>query len=169
VDLADRTLYVGYEWLVAGWISSSTLPGDTKQVLLYQAINTISLITSTHPLSVMVCGLFKLSSHRLGFWSYVVAFGETSLSLAVWVFLPGLPLSLAFMNMNYMLAGSISTNPILLFLSIFLILAWKTAGWWGLDRWVLIDLGTPWSPGLAFQPKSADKQPAPTTEMKGSH
>ena len=73
------------------------------------------------------------------------------------------------MNMNYMLAGSISTNPILLLLSIFLILAWKTAGWWGLDRWVLIDLGTPWSPGLAFQPKTGEKQTTPSTEMKGSH
>jgi len=44
---------------------------------------------------------------------------------------------------------------ILLFLSIFLVLAWKTAGWWGLDRWVLVDLGTPWSPGLTFQEKPA--------------
>jgi thiosulfate dehydrogenase [quinone] large subunit len=71
--------------------------------------------------------------------------------------------------MNYMLAVSISINPILLFLSIFLILAWKTAGWWGLDRWVLIDLGTPWSPGLAFQDKASKKRAEPTTEMKGSH
>lgn len=51
----------------------------------------------------------------------------------------------AFMNMNFMLAGAASTNPVLLLASILLILAWKTAGWWGLDRWILLRLGTPWS------------------------
>jgi len=30
-------------------------------------------------------------------------------------------------------------------------LAWKTAGWWGLDRWILPALGTPWRPGLIFR------------------
>jgi thiosulfate dehydrogenase [quinone] large subunit len=29
------------------------------------------------------------------------------------------------------------------------VLAWKTAGWWGLDRWVLPRLGTPWGGGNA--------------------
>jgi thiosulfate dehydrogenase [quinone] large subunit len=63
----------------------------------------------------------------------------------------------------------ISTNPILLFLSIFLTAGWKTAGWWGLDRWVLVDLGTPWSPGLAFLARAPEQVPTPTTEMKGSN
>ena len=25
-----------------------------------------------------------------------------------------------------------------------IVLAWKVAGWWGLDRWALPLLGTPW-------------------------
>jgi thiosulfate dehydrogenase (quinone) large subunit len=70
-----------------------------------------------------------------------------------------------FMNMNYLLAGSLSTNPILLILSVFLVLAWKTAGWWGLDRWVLVDLGTPWSPELAFQEKKAEVPKGRRSEM----
>jgi thiosulfate dehydrogenase [quinone] large subunit len=40
-------------------------------------------------------------------------------------------------------------------LSIALILAWKTAGWYGGDRWVLPLLGTPWQPGTVF--KKSDK------------
>jgi thiosulfate dehydrogenase [quinone] large subunit len=36
-------------------------------------------------------------------------------------------------------------------IEIFIILAWKTAGWWGLDRWVLPALGTPWRPGSVFK------------------
>jgi thiosulfate dehydrogenase [quinone] large subunit len=53
------------------------------------------------------------------------------------------------MNFNFQLAGSASTNPILFGLGVFLVLGWKVAGWWGLDRWLLPLLGTPWSPGWA--------------------
>lgn len=59
-----------------------------------------------------------------------------------------------FMNWNFMMAGSASTNPLLFVFAVLLILAWKTAGWWGLDRWALPLLGTPWSPGAAFNKKS---------------
>jgi thiosulfate dehydrogenase [quinone] large subunit len=30
-------------------------------------------------------------------------------------------------------------------------LAWKTAGWLGFDRWLLPLLGVPWQPGRLFQ------------------
>ncbi len=60
-----------------------------------------------------------------------------------------------FMNWNFMLAGSASTNPLLFLFAVLLILAWKTAGWWGLDRWVLPLVGTPWSPGTIFDRESA--------------
>ena len=56
-----------------------------------------------------------------------------------------------FMNMNYLLSGTVSTNPMLLAIAILLVLAWKTAGWWGLDRWLLGVLGTPWRPGYIFK------------------
>lgn len=50
----------------------------------------------------------------------------------------------AFFNMNFMLAGVASTNPLLFTVSIFPILAWRVASWYGLDRWLLPKLGTPW-------------------------
>jgi thiosulfate dehydrogenase [quinone] large subunit len=53
----------------------------------------------------------------------------------------------AMMNMSFMLAGTVSTNPILFFLSIFIILGWRVAGWLGLDRFLLPALGVPWKPG----------------------
>jgi thiosulfate dehydrogenase [quinone] large subunit len=49
------------------------------------------------------------------------------------------------MNFSYMLAGSAATNPVLFGLGVFLVLAWKVAGHWGLDRWILPALGTPWA------------------------
>jgi thiosulfate dehydrogenase [quinone] large subunit len=50
-----------------------------------------------------------------------------------------------FMNWNFIMAGSASTNPLLFVAEIALILAWKTAGWYGLDRILLPRLGTPWN------------------------
>jgi hypothetical protein len=48
------------------------------------------------------------------------------------------------MNFNFQLAGTVSSNPVLFGLSVFLVLGWKVAGWWGVDRWLLPILGTPW-------------------------
>jgi thiosulfate dehydrogenase [quinone] large subunit len=53
----------------------------------------------------------------------------------------------ALMNMSFMLAGSASTNPVLFTLAIGVILAWRVAGYYGLDRYLLPRLGTPWGPG----------------------
>lgn len=58
----------------------------------------------------------------------------------------------AFMNWNFMMAGTASTNPLMFVFTILLILAWKTAGWIGLDRWLLPAMGTPWQPGERFRP-----------------
>lgn len=169
-------LYVGYEWLLAGWdkiINPAWVGVKAGTALSGFLNNAISLTSGAHPAVQAWYAAFLKATivPAAGFWSYVVAFGETlvGLGLILGVFTGIAAFFGFFMNMNYMLAGSISTNPILLFLSIFLILAWKTAGWWGLDRWVLIDLGTPWSPGLAFQQKGIEPQTAPSTEMKGSH
>ena len=52
-----------------------------------------------------------------------------------------------FMNWNFVMAGSASTNPVLFAIATWLVLAWKTAGWIGLDRWLLLFLGTPWRAG----------------------
>lgn len=54
----------------------------------------------------------------------------------------------AVMNWNYIMAGSASTNGLLLLGAIVLILAWKVAGYIGLDRWLLPKLGTPWTPRI---------------------
>jgi thiosulfate dehydrogenase [quinone] large subunit len=55
-----------------------------------------------------------------------------------------------FMNVSFLLAGSTSSNPVLFGLSILIVLGWKVAGFWGLDRWLLALLGTPWAPGALF-------------------
>jgi len=168
-------LYIGYEWVVAGWdkiINPNWVGSHAGTALTGFLNNSISLTTGAHPAvqGWYAAFLKAMILPAAGFWSYVVAFGEVlvGLGLILGVFTGIVAFFGFFMNMNYLLAGSVSTNPILLFLSIFIILAWKTAGWWGLDRWILVDLGTPWSPGLAFQAKPAEHYPPPSTEMNGS-
>lgn len=48
------------------------------------------------------------------------------------------------MSVSYLFAGTLSTNPLLFILATWLVLGWKVAGWYGLDRWALPFLGTPW-------------------------
>lgn len=65
----------------------------------------------------------------------------------------------ALMNMSFLLAGSASTNPVLFIAAIGLVLAWKVAGYYGLDRYLLPMLGTPWQPGGLF--RRGEGGPAP--------
>jgi thiosulfate dehydrogenase [quinone] large subunit len=51
------------------------------------------------------------------------------------------------MNWSFVMAGTASTNMLMFAVAALVILAWKTAGWYGLDRWVLPLVGTPWAPG----------------------
>jgi thiosulfate dehydrogenase [quinone] large subunit len=68
------------------------------------------------------------------------------------------------MNFNFMLAGSASTNPVLFGLGVFLVLAWKVAGYWGVDRYLLPSLGAPWKAGtLIKEHKIGHMEPPPVT------
>jgi thiosulfate dehydrogenase [quinone] large subunit len=46
--------------------------------------------------------------------------------------------------MSYLLAGSMSSNPVMFVLAIGLILGWRVAGHSGVDRYLLPRLGVPW-------------------------
>ena len=61
------------------------------------------------------------------------------------------------MNMSFLLAGSDRSNPVLFTLGIGLILAWKVAGYYGVDRYLLPMFGTPWRPGAV---KGRETSPA---------
>jgi len=62
--------------------------------------------------------------------------------------------------MSFLLAGSASTNPVLFSLAIGLILAWKVAGYYGVDRYLLPMLGTPWRPGILGGEQTAPATPS---------
>jgi thiosulfate dehydrogenase [quinone] large subunit len=53
----------------------------------------------------------------------------------------------AVLNFSFVFAGTAGVNPAMILVSILLILAWRNAGWFGLDRWALPLFGTPWHRG----------------------
>lgn len=54
------------------------------------------------------------------------------------------------LNFSYIFGGTAGVNPLFIIISLLLMLAWRVAGWYGLDRIVLPKLGTPWQAGTMF-------------------
>jgi thiosulfate dehydrogenase [quinone] large subunit len=79
-------------------------------------------------------------------FAYIIVFGEIAIGLGlIFGVLTGIAAFFgATMNMSFLLAGSASSNPVLFALGIGLILAWRVAGYYGLDRYLLPRLGVPW-------------------------
>jgi thiosulfate dehydrogenase [quinone] large subunit len=146
--------FVGQEWLAAGehkvrddaWMSGgAALKGYWERA--------VAVPEQGRP--PITYGWFRdfldyMLRHEWYTWfAKVVAVGEVLVGIGLLV---GALVGLAafcgtLMNFNFQLAGSASTNPVLFGLGVFLVLAWKVAGWWGLDRWLLPVLGAPWAPG----------------------
>lgn len=105
---------------------------------------------------------FLLTGHHEAWFAWVITFGELAVGLGLLMgALTGLAAFFgALMNMSFLLAGSGSSNPVMFTLAIGLILAWKVAGYYGLDRYLLPMLGTPWRPG-ALTGKATNPQGAP--------
>jgi len=163
--------YVGWQWLQAGWskLYNPAWTGSKAGVAITGFVtNALTKTGGEHPdvQGWYVWFLERLVLPNAKFWGYLVTLGEVLVGIAL---ILGIFTGIAaffggFMNMNYLLAGTVSINPILLALAATLVLAWRTAGWWGLDRWVLPALGTPWSPGLIFRgegdSRSIEHQPS---------
>jgi thiosulfate dehydrogenase [quinone] large subunit len=108
--------------------------------------------------------------HRWNGWmTYVIAYGEllVGVALIIGAFTGFAALFGATMNFNFLLAGTASTNPVLFLVAIVMMLAWKNAGYVGLDRWLLPALGTPWKAGQVFR-GAAVKGSRPAVGMTGA-
>ncbi len=151
-------VYLGYEWLSAGWgkVTDPAWTGPQAGSALTGFVHgAIGAATGAHP---AVQGWYAdfLKGWVLpnaATFAHLVAYGELLVGLAL---IAGAVTGIAaffgiVMNANYLLAGAVSTNPILAVLAIFIVLAWRNAGWIGLDRWLLPLLGTPWQPGGIFR------------------
>ena len=88
-----------------------------------------------------------LDAEAYTWFAKLVAYGELLIGIALIIGLfTGFAAFLgAFMNWNFMMAGSASINPMLFVITVGLIMAWKISGYIGLDYFVLPIIGTPWN------------------------
>lgn len=173
-------LYVGYEWLTAGldkltgysftitafgqkagspWVFGAH---DGAAIKGFVA-GALAQSTGDHP-AVQGWYAWFLQNVVLpnaALFAYMVTFGEVLIGLGlIFGLLTGIAAFFGvFMNMNFLLSGAVSINPVIGFLALFLVLAWRIAGYWGLDRWALPLLGTPWTGSLRHE---KSKTPTPT-------
>jgi thiosulfate dehydrogenase [quinone] large subunit len=153
-------LYVGYQWLTSGWgkLGNEAWVGDQAGTALQGFFAGVLAKTGgAHP---SVSGWYaafieNFAMQHTVFFSYLITYGEilVGAALILGAFTGIAAFFGAFMNMNFLFAGTTSINPLLLLIQIFLTLAWRNAGWLGLDRWLLPWLGVPWRPGKAFSAK----------------
>lgn len=89
---------------------------------------------------------YLLDTGSYTWFAKIVAYGEflVGVALILGAFVGIAAFFGALMNWNYLMAGTTSVNPVLLVVAILLMLAWKVAGYYGLDYFLLPRLGTPW-------------------------
>lgn len=147
-------VYVGYEWFLAGWskLNDEAWAGAQAGTAIKGFFAGVLTKTSgAHPGVSAWYGAFieNFAMNHTVFFSYLITYGELAVGVALILgaFTGIAAFGGAFMNLNFLFAGTTSINPLLLLVQLFLILAWRNAGWLGLDRWLLPWFGVPWQPG----------------------
>ncbi len=141
-------LYLGYQWLEAGWEKLNNPQGLWIGAKAGTAIGGYfqgvlkTRVAGAHP--DLAYGWYK--SFIQGFaipnaklFSYLVSVGETLVGIAL---ILGAVTAVAaffgaFMNFAFMMAGSSGVNPMYFLLGVLLVAAGANAGYLGLDRFIL--------------------------------
>jgi thiosulfate dehydrogenase [quinone] large subunit len=144
-------LFLGFSWIEAGWHKAtgggwldggSALAGYWKGAVAIPEKGRPPISFEWYRDFIN----FLLQGHHETWFAWLVTFGE--LAVGIGLVLGALTGVAAFfgslMNMSFLLAGSASTNPVLFTMAVGLMLGWKVAGYYGLDRYLLPFLGTPW-------------------------
>lgn len=163
-------LYVGYEWITAGLekltgysfafgsefgqkVSSPWVFGAHDGAAIKGFVGgALAQAGGPHPAVQGWYASFLQSAvlPNATVFAYFVTFGEVLIGLGlIFGVLTGIAAFFGvFMNLNFLLAGTVSINPVIGVLAVFLVLAWRIAGYYGGDSIVLPLLGTPWTGSL---------------------
>lgn len=144
-------LYVGYSWLDAswhkitgkGWVDGGTaLKGFWTNAVKIPETGKPPIAFDWYRSFIQ----FMLDNEWYSWFAPLVAYGEflVGVGLILGAFVGIAAFFGAFLNWNFLMAGAASTNGMLFALAMVLVLAWKVGGWYGLDRFLLPVLGTPW-------------------------
>jgi thiosulfate dehydrogenase (quinone) large subunit len=154
-------VWLGYQWLNSGlgkvvnpawmeggaalkgyWTNAVAIPAEGRPAIAFDWYR--SFLT------------FLLNTESYTWFAKLIVAGEIliGVALVVGAFVGIAAFFGAVMNWNFIMAGSASTNGMMLIVAILLILAWKTAGYIGADYVLLRWLGVPWGN------KQEDRTPA---------
>lgn len=165
-------VYLGWQWLSAGlhkvsdpaWMAGGTaLRGFWERAVALPAPPAKPVITYGWYRNFLVA---LLEGGHYTWFGKLVAVGEVVIGIALilGLFTGIVAFFGAFMNFNFMLAGSSSTNPVLFTIAVLMMMAWKVAGYWGLDRFLLPALGTPWKAESDPAARDVRYRPGETTD-----
>lgn len=142
-------MYVGSEWLLAGL--AKVEEGFGGAAIKGFALGALKKTAGPNP---SVQGWYAWFLQHMvipnaGVWAFAITWGEVAVGLGLLVgALTGIAAGFGLlMNLNYLLAGTVSINPVLGVLGLFLVLSWRVCGWIGFDRVLLPAIGLPWKPG----------------------
>jgi thiosulfate dehydrogenase [quinone] large subunit len=164
-------VWLGWSWLEAGWHKINDPSWMSTGVALQKFWEKATIVPDSGKPAIAYDwyrGFLQmlLEGGHYTWFAKLVAVGETAIGIAliIGVFTGIAAFFGSFMNWHFVMAGAASTNAMLLVAGVLLMMAWKTAGWIGLDRWVLQFIGTPWqiAPVFTHTPKQEIK-PAPDT------
>lgn len=142
---------LGFAWLEAGLHKVSDAGWmQTGEALLGFWSRAVSIPEQGRPpitfdwYRSFLQGMIDAGSYT--WFAKLIAVGEVLIGVALIVgaFVGIAAFFAALMNWNFIMAGSASSNGLLLVGAIALILAWKIAGYYGADYYLLRRLGTPW-------------------------
>lgn len=162
-------IYLGYQWIDASlhkitnpaWVSNGTaLKGFWTSAVAIPANGRPAISYDWYRDFIQ----FMLDNGWYTWFAKLIAYGEFMIGVALILgaFVGIAAFFGAVLNWNFVMAGAASTNAVLFTLAILLMMAWKVAGWYGLDRFLLPMLGTPWTwKSDTVQPPSAPR-PAPS-------
>ncbi|MGA2820284.1 MAG: DoxX family protein [Anaerolineales bacterium] len=166
-------IWVGYQWLSAGiekignpaWMQTgAALKGFLVAAAAVPANGRAPIAFAWYRTFIQML----INTQAYTWFAKVVTVGEVlvGVALILGVFTGISGFFGAFMNWNYIMAGTASTNALLLVLGLLLLAAWKVSGYLGADYFIIRFIGTPWwTTGTATAKEPAripsKAQPAP--------
>lgn len=147
-------LWLGWGWLQAG-LHKLEDPGWMAGGTALKAFWERALAVSPQGKPVIAFDWYRgfiQTLYDAEVWSWfapIIAWSETLIGVALilGLFTGLVAFGGSLLNFSFVMAGTASTNMLMFGVAVLLILAWKNAGWIGLDRWALPLIGTPWAPG----------------------
>ncbi|MGD6781633.1 DoxX family protein [Sutcliffiella horikoshii] len=128
-------VWLGVQWLKAGLPKIGTFDAEG---FLHGAI---AKAEGAHPAvqGWYAAFLENVALPNVGLINILIPWGEVLVGIALILGLATIPalIGAAFMNLNFLLAGTVSTNPILYTAAILLIAAGTAATFYGLDRFAI--------------------------------